>query len=174
MVNTGNDLYRGGRAGVSTSMWQKNALFVGLCLVGLVWLGKSVLRRERVEPPRAATTSISDDLVSTRDAIDAEFRQVWSEQNLQPAPKSDSLTIVRRLSLALTGTAPSLEEIRALEKVPDDRRVQWWVSYLLEDRRFADYVAERLARPMIGTEDGPFIIFRGSRDVGWVCRQLEK
>ena len=99
---------------------------------------------------------------------------MWSDHKLQAAPRADSLAIVRRLSLGLTGTAPSLEEIRALEKVPEDRRVQWWVSYLLEDRRFADYVAERLARPMIGTEDGPFVIFRRSRFVGWLGDHLQK
>ncbi len=37
-------------------MWQKNALFVGLCLVGLAWLTTSILRRDRIEPPQRAQT----------------------------------------------------------------------------------------------------------------------
>jgi len=164
-------------------MWQRNALFIGLCLAGLAWLTTSILRRDRIEPPKNVNPSwfTSDrlddqlnELKATRDAVDREFQDNWAKHKLDAAPRADSLTIVRRLSLGLTGTVPSLEEIRALEKVPEDERVQWWLSYLLEDRRFADYVAERLARPMVGTEDGPFIVFRRSRFVGWLGDQLEK
>ena len=40
-------------------------------------------------------------------------------------PAADDLTIARRLSLALIGTVPSLEEIRRW-KVPADERIEWW------------------------------------------------
>jgi hypothetical protein len=43
---------------------------------------------------------------------------------------------------------------------------------LLEDRRFADYVAERLARAFVGVENGPFIVFRRQRFVSWLSDQL--
>jgi hypothetical protein len=156
-------------------MWQKNTLFIGLCLVGLVWLTTSILRRERIEPPQHfVAAEQAEEWQATRDAIDREFRDDWGKHNLQPAPRADALTIVRRLSLALTGTTPSVEELRALEKVEKEQRVQWWLSYLLEDRRFADYVAERLARPMVGTEDGPFILYRRSRFVFWLGDQLQE
>jgi hypothetical protein len=165
------------------AMWYRNALFIGLCLAGATWLAGSILRRDRIHSPKNADSRWFND-VSLRHSeqklevpqvrINQEFREYWKEKALQPAPSADSLTIVRRLSLGLTGTVPSLEEIRQLEKVPEEQRVQWWLSYLLEDRRFADYVAERLARPMVGTEDGPFIIYRRSRFVGWLADHLEK
>src|SRR5215208_2792572 len=118
-------------------MWQKNTLFIGLCLVGLAWLTTSILRRDRIEPPKHfASTGQSDECQATRDAIDREFHDDWSKHGLESAPRADALTIVRRLSLALTGTTPSVEEIRALERVDEDQRVEWWLSYLLEDRRF--------------------------------------
>ena len=66
------------------------------------------------------------------------------------AATADSLQIARRLSLALCGTVPSVEELRALERVPEDQRVAWWTERLLRDRRYADYFAERLARAQVG------------------------
>jgi hypothetical protein len=155
-------------------MWQKNALFIGLCLVGLAWLTTSILRRDRLQPPASVSAYDTEELSSPREAIEREFRADWEKHRLQAAPRADALTIVRRLSLALSGTVPSVEEIRALEKVDEEQRVQWWLSYLLEDRRFADYVAERLARPMVGTEDGPFVLYRRSRFVFWLGDHLQK
>jgi hypothetical protein len=153
-------------------MWQKNALFLGLCLVGLLWLTTSVLRRDRIQPPKQVASQ--DEVRRTLEQINGEFNVDWQKQGLRPAPQADALTIVRRLSLALTGTVPSVEEIRAVEKVEEGERVGWWLSYLLKDRRFADYVAERLARPMVGTENGPFILYRRSRFVFWLGDHLQK
>jgi hypothetical protein len=160
-------------------VWQRNLLFLALCLAGAAWLGRSVLRQDRIVPPRnvdSRSVSLRQDanITTTLQRLNGEFQEQWSARNLEPTPPADSLTIARRLSLALTGTAPSLEEIRELEKVPEEDRVAWWMEYLLADRRWADYVAERLARPMVGTEDGPFIIYRRSRFVGWLADHLER
>ena len=48
----------------------------------------------------------------------------------------------------------------------------WWLDHILQDRRFADYFAERLARTFVGTEDGPFILYRRRRFVTWLEEQL--
>src|SRR6185295_13277272 len=93
---------------------------------------------------------------------------------LEPAPSADQLTIARRLSLALVGTVPSLEEIRALEAVPAEQRVAWWTNHLLEDQRFADYWAERLARIYVGNEQGNIVLFRRRRFALWLGDQLAK
>ena len=79
---------------------------------------------------------------------------------------------MRRLSLALTGTIPSLEEIRRFEARPAGDRVRPWLDGLLRDRRCADYLAERLARAFVGTEDGPFLVFRRRRFVSWLSDEL--
>ena len=79
---------------------------------------------------------------------------------------------MRRLSLALTGSIPSLEEIRAFEARPAEGRLDWWIETLLADRRSSDYLAERLARAFVGTEGGPFLVYRRRRFVSWLGDEL--
>ncbi|HVU89493.1 MAG TPA: DUF1549 domain-containing protein, partial [Pirellulales bacterium] len=82
------------------------------------------------------------------------------------------LAIGRRLSLALAGTIPSLEEIRQFERQPSEEAVAWWLDQLLADRRTSDYLAERLARAFVGTQEGPFLVFRRRRFVSWLADEL--
>ncbi len=86
--------------------------------------------------------------------------------------RADDLAIIRRLSLALTGTIPSLEEIRLLEAQPEPQRIVWWLDGLLADRRSSDYLAERFARAFVGVQDGPLIIYRRRRFVAWLADEL--
>ncbi len=152
-------------------MLARNCLFLAVCLFGAGLVGNLLLRRDRVpqpKPPRfdqeAFTASIQ--------RLNAEFERSWQDKGLEKSPRADDLTIARRLSLALTGTVPSLEEIRALEAVPPADRVAWWTNHLLEDRRFADYWAERLARIYVGSEQGNIILFRRRRFSIWLADQL--
>jgi hypothetical protein len=155
-------------------MGTRDMFFVGLVLGGAALLGANLL------PPRAAGTDASGvataeeepDFRTTVGRVDGAFRAQWSEQGLRPAPAAPELAIARRLSLGLMGTIPSLEEVRRLEALPQGQRLLWWVRHLLEDRRFADYFAERLARAFVGTEDGPFIFYRRRRFVTWLADQL--
>ncbi|WP_165231093.1 DUF1549 domain-containing protein [Aquisphaera insulae] len=100
--------------------------------------------------------------------LDAAYRWDWSAHGIQPAPPADELTVMRRLSLALTGTIPSLEELRRFEARPAGTRLDAWLDDLLHDRRTADFLAERFARAFVGTEDGPFIVFRRRRFASWL------
>jgi hypothetical protein len=43
---------------------------------------------------------------------------------------------------------------------------------LLDDNRFADYFADRLARGYVGVEGGQFVVFRRDRFTGWLSEQL--
>ena len=92
--------------------------------------------------------------------LNSAFAAKWADRGLKPAPRADDWTIIRRISLGVTGTIPSLEEIRALEKVSEEQRIQWWLSYLFQDRRYGDYLAERFARAYVGVENGPFLVYR--------------
>src|SRR4029079_752903 len=103
---------------------------VVVCLAGAGLIANTLLKRERVSPPRAHARR---ELGASLARLHARFRPHWGDKQLQPAPRADDLTIARRLSLALTGTVPSLEEIRALEAVPANDRIAWWTSHLLED-----------------------------------------
>ena len=157
-------------------MWKRHLLFLISCLAGLSALGANLLRTERVRTPRQFHSEhvAAEGLRDAVDQVDREFQSAWEGAGLQPAPKAPSLLVVRRLALGLMGTVPSLEEIRALELVPPDQQIDWWLSRVFEDRRFADYVAERLARAYVGTEDGPFLLFRRRRFVSWISDQLHE
>lgn len=155
-------------------LWLRNGLFLGLCLLGLAAVGNNLLSRNRLEPPQARDAEVpaSESFRSTVEQIDREFATSCEQQQLQLAPRADDLTIIRRLSLGLCGTIPSVEEIRACEAQPPEQRVQWFLSHLLEDRRSSDYLAERLARAYVGTDDGPFLVYRRRRFVTWLSDRL--
>ncbi|MGQ0634436.1 MAG: DUF1549 domain-containing protein [Planctomycetaceae bacterium] len=128
--------------------------------------------------PLAGTTAKNEVGVETSDLapavvqVDAFFEQRWQKAGLSPAQPADELQIVRRLSLALLGTIPSLEEIRAFEADERPDRVEHWTRRLLADPRFADYFGERLARGFVGNEGGQFVIFRRDRFTHWLREQL--
>ena len=157
-------------------MWLRNACFLLLCTLGLAAVAGSLLPRDRIQSPHGRSLSAEEaaEFHATVERIDAEFEQHWLQTQVSPAPPADNLTIIRRLSLALTGTIPSLEEIRALEQISESQQIDWWIDRLLQDRRSSDYLAERLARAYVGTEDGPFLIFRRRRFVSWLSDQLHE
>ena len=106
--------------------------------------------------------------------VDRFFEQSWHEAAVKPAPPASDLQIVRRLSLALCGTIPSLEEIRIFESDTSPGRLDRWTARLLSDNRFADYFAERLARSFVGTDIGQVVVFRRDRFVDWLRQQLSQ
>ena len=102
------------------------------------------------------------------------FEQQWKEESLSPAPKASDLLVLRRLSLTLHGTIPSLEEIRAFEADTKPEKLKRWTRKLLQERRFASYFAERLARAYVGTDEGAFLVFRRDRLTDWLREQLHE
>ncbi len=148
----------------------RNGLFLLLIVVGSV-VAVDHLWSPHARPEIKAFRPAKDfakDLDHTIQSVDVAFQEEWTRQSLTPTPPASSLTLVRRLSLALTGTVPSVQEIRALETLPETERMQGWLSHLFEDRRYSDYLAERLARAYVGVEDGPFLVFRRRRLVDWL------
>jgi hypothetical protein len=154
-------------------MWARHALFWGLVLAGIAGAGGLVLPKGRQEQRLPARRAMADVSASAA-RIDRLFEAGWAKEGLVPAERASDLAIARRLSLALVGTVPSLEEIRAFEEQPVGQRLDWWLDRLLADRRYADYVAERLARVFVGTDDGAFLLFRRRRLVSWLADQLEQ
>ena len=91
---------------------------------------------------------------------------------LTPSGPAPWERVARRLALSLVGAVPSLEELRALERVPEPERADAYLERLLADRRFAEHFAERFARAFVGTRDGPFLVFRRRRFVDWLAGSI--
>ena len=145
-------------------------VIVVLAVCGLsAWAVRSPLR----DRPSALQAPPADGVSPVVQQVDQLLAEQWQHEGLTPAqPVEDELTVLRRLSLALHGTIPSLEEIRAFEA--DDRpdRLDRWTNAMLEDQRFADYFAERLARAFVGVDEGQFIIYRRDRFTDWLSQRL--
>lgn len=102
------------------------------------------------------------------------FGRTLESEQLIAAEPADDLTVFRRLSLALHGTIPSLEEVRSFESDFRPDRIARWTLLLLDDPRFSDYFSERLARSLVGVEEGPFILFRRDRLTAWLSEHLRR
>lgn len=136
-----------------------------------------VFRAARTELPTRPDQSLSipaHELDEITDRVNDRLRQTWREMNLQAAPEADDLTVLRRLALALHGSIPSLEEIREFESDHAPNRLDRWTSRMLEDPRFSEYFAERLARSLVGTDEGVFFIYRRDQFVEWLAERLRR
>jgi hypothetical protein len=150
-------------------------------LAGIGWLLIPPLRfrSEQLPLPAPANLQGLDQAIARLDeSLSAEvapLNAALSRTTFNPTGTSaptELLDWARRVSLGLCGAIPSLEEIRQLESQPEDQREAWWLDHLLADRRTADHLAERLARVWVGTENGPFILYRRRKFVSWLSDQL--
>jgi hypothetical protein len=159
---------------VKESLWMKNLLLLTLCLGGVSLLAYFLMGSERIEQPLSFQPSspAQRDIEDVARSVDAAFERRWSELDLSPAERAETFTVARRLSLGLAGTIPSLEEIREIEKQEPADRIHWWVCRLLEDKRTSNHLAERMARALVGVEDGPFLVFRRRRFASWLSEQI--
>lgn len=151
-------------------MWVRHLVMFATVTFGTVVVGSQLRKPQLVAG--GDRVIVSKDMTQVVSAVNAKFQQHWNDHNLSSAGPANNLLVARRLSLALTGTVPSLEEIRALELIEPDQQIRWWLQHLFADQRCSDYVAERLARAYVGTEDGPFLVFRRRRFVSWLSDAL--
>ncbi|TWT56416.1 DUF1549 domain-containing protein [Allorhodopirellula solitaria] len=119
--------------------------------------------------PREAAGSGSE---TVQFALSRQWKDQIAAAGLEAAPPADWLTVCRRLSLALVGSGMSLEEVRLLERVPEDERIQRHRDALLRDPRFHDYWAERFTRFYVGADEGPFLVYRRRRFRTWLSDQI--
>jgi hypothetical protein len=118
-----------------------------------------------------APSHATDDTVGRLDELS---QRAWAKAGVVPTERADNLKVARRLSLALTGTIPSLEELRWLQRLDEGDRLPRYLDRLLADRRFADYFAERLARAYVGTHSGPLLVYRRRRFVYWLSDAIAR
>lgn len=112
------------------------------------------------------------DFLETLAELNAATDSYARRSGLQVAEPEDPLAICRRLSLALVGSTMSLEEIRAIEQIEPERRVAWWTEHLLADQRWSDNFSTRISRACVGTNEGPFLLFRRRKFNMWLSKQL--
>ena len=88
-----------------------------------------------------AETSATSSSRPLREVIDANVQAAWKQENLQPAPRADDATFLRRVSLDLTGTIPTAAEARQFLDDKDAEKRARLVERLLADSRFAQQQA---------------------------------
>ena len=156
--------------------WLRNGVFLALLVsgtcfaIGRLWSPHSLPGKVVQSSAHESSTGVEQ----TVERLNAAFKEDWKAQGLQPTSPAPQLTLARRLSLALAGTLPSVQEIRAFEAQPEAERIQWYLSRLFADRRYSDYFAERFARAFVGVDDGPFIVYRRRRLVEWLSDALHE
>ena len=130
-----------------------------------------------------ASSAIDPSLPNTVPALNDEFDAVvaaanerlelnWKTVGATPAQPADDLRVLRRMSLVLHGTIPSLEEIRRFQSDDQPHRLRRWAAQKMDDPRFHRYFAERLARSLVGTQKVPFLIYRRDRFIQWMSEQI--
>ena len=146
---------------------------VAVCgLVGWTALGRLVSTGAGSVAVLDLDAKIGLDLGATIEKVDRLFEDRWTDAKIAPAETADELQVLRRLSLALVGTVPSLAEIREFEAdaMPDRRRR--WTVRLIADRRFSEYFAERLAVAFAGEFEQKAPLFTHARFEAWLADQL--
>ena len=141
-------------------------------VIGIFALVASAARSPIAQRHPNAPSRTETEIGSIVHRVDRLLIDRWREAGLQPAAPAEDLTLFRRLSLVLHGTAPSLEEIRLFESDHPTDRIERWTEQMLADRRFADYFARRFSRFFVGIAEGPFAIFRRDRFWAWLGDQF--
>lgn len=165
-----------GRAAAKpASRWRKRALFLTtLVVIAGVILWGTTARPTLLRPSQELALQFPDDVLDVASRIDAAIEVPLKEKGFAIADGAAWNIVARRLSLAMVGNSLSLEEVRALERIPESQRAAWWTEYLLKDRRWADYFAERWTRATVGTNDGPFLLFRRRKYREWLSDQFQQ
>jgi len=94
-----------------------------------------------LKPERSPVPKITDPKFTIRNEIDAFIAERLIEEGLHTSPEADRATLLRRVTLDLTGLPPTLEEIAAFEKDTSPRAYETVVDRLLK----SDHYGERMA-----------------------------
>ena len=112
---------------------------VVVCIVAWVAVRPALSSRQ------VTTTELGGDATPCAARVDRLMEVAWSGNSVEPAGPADDLQVLRRLSLALAGTVPSLEEIRQFAGDRSRNRLQRWTTSFISDSRFVEYFGARLA-----------------------------
>ena len=159
----------------------KNLTFCAIVFTGVAlvywWINPNLSATAPSMSVGATAERSAKPWVQFRDAevigkLNRAFASDWGQAGISSASTAAPLKIARRLSLGLSGSIPSVQEIRALQQQPSGEQIHYWVSHLLSQKRTSDFLAERLARAWVGVEDGPFLLYRRRRFVDWLSNEI--
>ena len=94
-----------------------------------------------VAPKKAPLPSIENQKSKIENPLDAFVRATLAKENLRPAAEADRRTLIRRLSLDLTGLPPTGAEVEAFAKDADSRACENLVARLLASPHFGERMA---------------------------------
>ena len=94
-----------------------------------------------LKPERASVPRITDSKFTIRNEIDSFIAERLKEEGLQPSPEADRATLLRRVTLDLTGLPPTLEEIAAFEKDTSQQAYEKVVDRLLKSEHYGERMA---------------------------------
>lgn len=109
---------------------------------GAVWLDATARPNKAAEhwafkrPERPAVPAVNDAWACN--SIDAFVAAKLAEQNISPAPVADRRTLIRRLSLDLTGLPPSAEDVARFVADPAADAYERLVDRLLDSPHFGE------------------------------------
>ena len=144
-------------------------LLVAAALLAMI---QTISGRKTTNISTPATVSKQFAVDLTTEKIDQWFAARWTSEQITPATTAAPLAILRRLSLALHGTVPSLEELREFDADDRPQKLERWTQRLLTDSRCPTYLSERLGRALVGADEGPFLAFRRDRFHAWLGEQI--
>ncbi|MEM6688811.1 MAG: PSD1 and planctomycete cytochrome C domain-containing protein [Planctomycetota bacterium] len=76
-----------------------------------------------------------------RTPVDAFITKRLPEVSLDQSPRAEIGTLVRRLSLALTGLPPSIDDLEAMESHSSDEAIEDYVERLMSSKAFGEHWA---------------------------------
>jgi hypothetical protein len=149
---------------------------VAIVIVGLVtWVAA-----RPIVPSISQMMAVDDhdidggDEEATAQRVDAILQSSWDEASVDAAEPADDLQVLRRLSLALVGTAPSLEEIRRFERDTSPDRLQQWTARFVADSRFVEYFAARLGDAFVDPVSEELKPHQRERFTRWLGSSLQQ
>ncbi len=90
---------------------------------------------QTIQRPAVPTVKSSKRL---RTPVDAYISRAWQKAGIEPAPEADKATLIRRLSLDLTGLPPNAAEIEAFENNTDPGAYEALVERLLASKHYGE------------------------------------
>ncbi len=101
-----------------------------------------------IAPQRPAVPKIDNPKLKIRNPIDAFILARLEQENMHPSPEADAATLIRRVTLDLTGLPPSPDEVATFEQMSHqshgaDEPYESLVDHLLASPRFGERMASR-------------------------------